>query len=164
MAPDWAAPWPLCIPICRGCKISARGVEGLATPGARLRQAIELRGMTQVVAAHAIGLDQGNLSKVLRDQIALSTAVAERAAGALGVRAGWLLFGEGDTTDNVEVAREEGRREALRAVAAFVEAQLQEADAPTSRREEAEEALLAARMVAAAEAHRDAQRKPRRRA
>lgn len=53
----------------------------------------------------------------------MTPEVAERAAGLFGVRAGWLLFGEGDPPADLAHAHEQGRRAGWHeAVAALVAA------------------------------------------
>ena len=53
----------------------------------------------------------------------MTPEVAERAAGLFGVRAGWLLFGEGEPPVDLANAHEQGRRAGWHeAIAALVAA------------------------------------------
>lgn len=67
------------------------GVEGFA---ARLRAARESAGQSQRDVAAAIGVAQPQVARYELGDRLPEYATAERLAAFLGVRAGWLVFGE----------------------------------------------------------------------
>lgn len=70
----------------------------------RIKEALDARGMTQAELARMIGIAQPSVNNwVSGESKSMRAEVAVRAAKALGVRVGWLVFGEGDMFErNVE--------------------------------------------------------------
>ncbi len=66
--------------------------------------------MKQAEVAPLLGTDQGTLSKIIKGKQSLMPEMALAAANLLDVRAGWIMFGEGDTPAQVAKAMESGRR------------------------------------------------------
>ena len=67
------------------------GVEGV---GERLHDARESAGETQRSLGEAAGISGPAVARIERGQSRPSLEAAARLAAALGVRAGWLAFGE----------------------------------------------------------------------
>lgn len=62
----------------------------------RLQYAILRTGLIQQEIAARVGIDQGYLSSMLSGKRNPTIFIVRCTAEALGVRAGWLAFGEGD--------------------------------------------------------------------
>lgn len=69
---------------------SARGIA----VGARLREARAATGLSQHALARTVGISQPSLSHAESGIIVPELDTLEALARALGVRAGWLAFGE----------------------------------------------------------------------
>jgi len=63
----------------------------------------------QAFVQEALSVSRVSAYRIVNGQQALTVKSAETLARALGVRAGWLLFGEGDPEPGVAEAREGGR-------------------------------------------------------
>jgi transcriptional regulator with XRE-family HTH domain len=106
--------------------IRARGKERPVEAGDRLRALIGESGLTQVQAAQALWTDQGSLSKILKGTQLLTIEMAEWAAYLFQVRAGWILFGEADTPEEIAAAAQRGRVLGLQEAADLLRAHAQQ--------------------------------------
>ena len=95
--------------------------------GPRLRGLREGKGLTQAGLAKQLKLDQTLISKVETGKAGLTAEIAAVAAAFFGVRAGWLLFGEGEAPAGLADAYVAGLQDALTATQETIEALRQRA-------------------------------------
>jgi transcriptional regulator with XRE-family HTH domain len=86
------------------------------SPASRLAGLLAASEQSQVVVAEAVGLTGPTLSRLAAGLIAITVETGQLLANHFGVRAGWLVYGEGDPHPDVKSAYLSGRRDALRQV------------------------------------------------
>jgi addiction module HigA family antidote len=89
------------------------------SPGDRLTRLLADLGLTQAVAAERVGVTPATINRICKGAGEMTADVARRLGLALGVRAGYLLFGEGQPTEDAADARALGRASAFREIAAL---------------------------------------------
>jgi len=68
----------------------------LSTLGGRVLYALLRKGWTQTEAARRVGIGAGYLATIIKNRQAPSLFITRCLAQVLGVKPGWLAFGEGD--------------------------------------------------------------------
>lgn len=76
------------------------------------------RGLKQEALGPLLGVNQSSVSRLYSGETALTAEVAAKAANYFGVRAGWLLFDEGEPWTDRGVAFQQGRASAFLELAA----------------------------------------------